>query len=140
VSDQDSKFTSKWWKELHKILGVKLLMSTSFHPQTDGQTECANCSIGQIFCTVVRHDQKDWVDCVDLTKFTINMSISETTKYAPFELNGGSMPSMIKEICTQQVIPKGIHTFVGQALQNLASAYNAIIESCVFQTSQANKC
>jgi len=62
VSDRDSKFTSKWWRELHKVLGAKLLMSTSFHPQTDGQTERANRSVGQIFRTMVRHDQKDWVD------------------------------------------------------------------------------
>jgi transposase InsO family protein len=32
VSDRDSKFTSRWWQELHRILGAKLLMSTSFHP------------------------------------------------------------------------------------------------------------
>jgi hypothetical protein len=32
VSDHDPKFMSKWWKELHHLLGVKLLMSTSFHP------------------------------------------------------------------------------------------------------------
>jgi len=73
-------------------------MSTSFHPQTDGQTERANRNIGQIFHTVVRYDQKDWVDRVDLTEFTINASIVETTKFAPFKLNGGYMPSMMKEI------------------------------------------
>jgi hypothetical protein len=93
-------------------------MLTSFHPQTDGQTEQANHSIGQIFHTVVRHDQKDWVDRVDLTEFAINASVSETTKYAPFELNGGYMPSMIKEIRTDQAIHKGICNFTEQALQN----------------------
>jgi hypothetical protein len=139
ISDRDLKFTSKWWRELHKVLGAKLLMSTSFHPQTDSQTERANCSIGQIFCTMVRHDQKDWVDRVDLTKFTINASVSETTRYAPFELNGGYMPSMICKIRTDEVIPKGIKEFANSVLQHLAEAHDAIIKVWVFQTCKVNE-
>ena len=113
-------------------------MSTSYHPQTDGQTEHANCNVGQIFCTIVRNDQKDWVDRVDLTEFTINSSISGTTKYAPFELNNGYMPSMIRKIQSDNVAPKGIKDFAKQALQNLADAHDAIIEARVFQTHHAN--
>src|SRR5260370_3747040 len=40
VLDHDTKFTSIFWTELHHLLGVKLKLSTSFHPQTDRQTEC----------------------------------------------------------------------------------------------------
>ncbi len=98
VSDRDSKFTSKWWRELHRLIGAKLLMSTSFHPQTDGQSERAIRNITQILRAVVRSDQKDWTDKIPMTEFAINASVSKTTGYAPFELNGGYMPSMIKEI------------------------------------------
>ena len=83
-------------------------MSTSFHPQTDGQTEHMNGNVCQIFQTVVWHDQKDWIDQVNMTEFAINTSMSGMTKYAPFELNGGYMPSMIKELRTDEVIPKEI--------------------------------
>ena len=60
VSDRDTKFTSIFWKELHRLMGSKLLMSTAFHPQTDGTTERANRSIAKILQTVVTNDQKDW--------------------------------------------------------------------------------
>jgi len=108
VSNRDSKFTSRWWRELHRIMGAKLLMSTSFHPQTDVQTEHTNRSIGQILWAVVSHDQKNWIDKIDMVEFAINLSISETTGYSPFELNYGYMPSMIKEIRNDKVVSQGI--------------------------------
>ncbi|KAG6808101.1 hypothetical protein H0H92_005383 [Tricholoma furcatifolium] len=85
---------------------------------------------------MVRPDQKDWVARTDLTEFTINTSISETTKFAPFELNGGYMPSMIKEICNDSVIPNGIRNFACQALINLAAAHDSIIEALVYLSTE----
>ncbi|KAI3821589.1 hypothetical protein L1987_09158 [Smallanthus sonchifolius] len=40
ILDRDARFTSRFWQSLHKALGTRLDMSTSYHPQTDGQTEC----------------------------------------------------------------------------------------------------
>jgi hypothetical protein len=60
VSDRDRKFVSKFWKETHRMMGVKLLMSTAFHPQTDGASERAVRNVSQVLRTAVADNQKDW--------------------------------------------------------------------------------
>ena len=138
MSDRDSKFTSKWWQELHRLMGAKLLMSTSFHPQTDGVTERANCPIGQLFQAAISPDQKDWVYKIPMMEFAINTSISESMGFTPFELDGTYMPTMIHQLPELNMAPPGVRTFAQQALQNVAAAHKAIIASHVFQWHYAN--
>jgi IS30 family transposase len=42
VSDRDPDFAGHVWRDLFGLAGVKLRMSTTFHPQTDGQSEVVN--------------------------------------------------------------------------------------------------
>ena len=72
VSDRDPRFTSKFWSEVNHILRTRLLMSTAFHPQTDGATEQANCTINTILCAAVNPDQGDWAEKVPMVEFDMN--------------------------------------------------------------------
>jgi hypothetical protein len=51
ITDRDSRFTSAFWQEVTVLLGIRTIMSSSFHPQTDGQTERVN----QTLETYLRH-------------------------------------------------------------------------------------
>jgi hypothetical protein len=42
VSDRDPVFTSKFWTEFFKLSGVKLQLTSAFHPQSDGQSKAVN--------------------------------------------------------------------------------------------------
>ena len=53
ISDRDRIFTSSVWHNLFKLSDTKLLMSSSYHPQTDGQTERLNqCLETFLMCAV----------------------------------------------------------------------------------------
>jgi hypothetical protein len=119
-------------------MGMKLLMSKSFHPQTDGVTKQANCSIGQLFRAAISPDQKDWVYKIPMMEFAINTSISKSTGFMPFELDGAYMPTMICQLPESNTAPPGMRTFAQQALQNVAAVHEAIIASRVFQRHYAN--
>ncbi|GAA5920578.1 hypothetical protein JCM5296_000495, partial [Sporobolomyces johnsonii] len=60
VTDRDKLFTSKFWRSLHARLGLKLQMSTAFHPETDGRSERTNKTVVQMLRTFVSREQKDW--------------------------------------------------------------------------------
>ncbi|KAL0302397.1 UNVERIFIED_CONTAM: hypothetical protein Scaly_3034200 [Sesamum calycinum] len=51
VSDRDSRFTGVFGAELFRLLGSTLSMTSSYHPQSDGQTERFN-SVGRISSTL----------------------------------------------------------------------------------------
>ena len=136
VSDRDSKFASCWWKEVHWLLGVKLLMSTAFHPQTDGVSEHV---IQSILHTVVCPDQKDWLYRLPMMEFAINSCINASTGYAPFFLNGGQIPLMIRDLGNLGVGVPGVAEFAKTALLHLMDVHDALIESREFQVVYANR-
>ena len=127
ISNQDLKFTSKWWHEIQRLGEMKLLLSTAFHLQTDGITEQVNHSIGQILRAMICPDQKDWVDKLPLVEFAINLSIASATGMAPFEINYGYMPVIMKELKESERTPLGVRTFAQNTLRNMAVAHDALI-------------
>ena len=92
ISDRDSRFTSKFWTSLMKLLGVKLNVSTAFHPETDGQTERVNQTLEQYIRSYCSYQQDDWVELLPLAEYAYNTGTSESTRVSPFEINYGFNP------------------------------------------------
>ena len=97
VSDRGAKFTSIFWRSLMKRLGVKLNLSTAYHPQTDGQTERVNQNLEHYLRNYVNFDQDDWSTYLPLAQFCLNNHTHSTLTITPFFALHGYQATWIDE-------------------------------------------
>ena len=137
ISDRDSLFTSTFWQVLHKLIGTELRMSSSYHPQTDGSTERANRTIGQMLRTCVDVDQKNWAIRLPAIEFALNSSRSDSTGYAPFFMNNGRLPRPMFFNGNSEY--PGVRKLAQNIKQAILNAHDSILAARVKQTKNANK-
>lgn len=129
VSDRDKLFRSKFWQSLMDQLGSKNKLSTSFHPETDGQTERTNQTLEQYLRSYVSHEQDDWVTLLPLAQVSYNNS-KVATGLSPFYANYGFHPNVhqhplgIRPKAQQATIQvdklKELHIYLSDELEFLA--------------------
>src|SRR5258707_15734975 len=94
ISNHRSTFISNFSCELAALLGVKLTPSTSYHLQTDGQTEHVNQEIEAYLQVFVSHQQDDWANWLLLAEFAYNNKVHTATHWTPFELDTRQHPHL----------------------------------------------
>ena len=92
ISNRDTRFTSKFAKELCHRLGIAQNISTAYHPQTDGQSKRMNQWLEQYLRFWTNHKQTNWSAYLPVAKFAHNTWYNATTKTSPFRLLMGYEP------------------------------------------------
>ena len=87
ITDRGSLFTSGLWKRNTEKLGIDRILSTAFHPQTDGQTESTNAILEQYLGADVNYQQDNWNELLPIAEFAYNNRYQETIKTTPFYAN-----------------------------------------------------
>ncbi|KAI3759455.1 hypothetical protein L6452_07295 [Arctium lappa] len=85
VSDRDARFTSAFWKSLQRELGSRLKLSTTYHPQTDGQSERTIQTLEDMLRACVIDFKGSWETHLPLIEFSYNNSYHASIQAAPFE-------------------------------------------------------
>ncbi|GJT52652.1 putative reverse transcriptase domain-containing protein [Tanacetum coccineum] len=85
ISDRDSNFTSRFWQSMQRALGTQLDMSTTYHPQNDGQSERTIQTLEDMLRAGVIDFRKGWERHLPRVEFSYNNSYHASIKVAPFE-------------------------------------------------------
>ena len=86
IFDRDAKFTSKFLKALFERLDTQLGFSTTYHPQTNGQTEMTKQILKDMLKIYVMDKLNKWEDYLHLVEFGYNNGYQTSTKMSPFEI------------------------------------------------------
>jgi hypothetical protein len=123
ISDRDPRFTSTFTKELCRLLQIDQNISTAYHPQTDGQSECTNQWLEQYLRIFTNFQQNDWVSWLPLAQYAHNSWPNATTKKAPFELIMGHIPRV------HQTTRTSVSPSVETRLQNVTEVRQQVTEA-----------
>jgi hypothetical protein len=85
VSDRDPTFISNFWQEYFRLQGTQLHLDTTYHPQTNGQTEVVNKCLETYLSCFASERKNQWAQWLPLSKWWYNTSYHTTTHMTPFE-------------------------------------------------------
>jgi hypothetical protein len=118
-------------------------MSTSYHPQSDGQTERVNQVLEQYLRLYCNYQQNDWYSLLCLAEFTYNNSIHSSTNTSPFFANYGYHPRFNLKIINQEINPaaetyidvvRRLHIAMQEEIKSAQEAYKKFYDRARIET------
>ena len=146
ISDHDKLFVSKFWTALHKLTGVKIKLSSTYHPETDGSSERSNKTVNQCICYHVQRNKKGWVRALPQIRFDIMNSVNAPTGSLNFQLRLGRtpriIPPLIPTILSNPLTAKDDTSCAIRVIErvqmDVAEAKDNLLLAKIFQVHHAN--
>lgn len=86
LTDQGTNFTSALLGELYKLIGVRALRTSPYHPQTDGLVERFNRTLKSMLRKVLKGEKRSWDRMLPYVLFAYREVPQATLGFSPFEL------------------------------------------------------
>jgi hypothetical protein len=92
VSDRDPVFTGHVWRDLFRLAGVTLWMSTAFYPQTDRQSKAVNKTITMYLRCITSNRPRAWLEWLSWAEYCYNTAFHSASRAASFQVVYGWPP------------------------------------------------
>ena len=92
LSDQGTNFMSEFFRNICKLLKIKKLNATAYHPETNGALERSHRTWTEYLRIYTQSDEKNWDTWIPYAMFTFNTTPHTATKFMPYELLFGYKP------------------------------------------------
>src|SRR3981189_1543793 len=126
ISDHGPQFVANFTCELYRLIGIKLVTLTTYHPQTDGQTERVNQELEQFLRLFVNQRQDDWEELLALGKFQYNNHVHLSTQQTPFMVDSGRHPQMGFKPLEPRLKLTSVNDFIDHMSKGLEEAKSAL--------------
>ena len=92
ISDRGTQFDSELWGAVWKMLGTRISMATTHHPQSNGLTERSNRTLISLIRKYTQKHPNHWAEFLPLFEFAYNSAVHAVTKVPPFAAERGYVP------------------------------------------------
>jgi transposase InsO family protein len=130
-TDQGANFVSELFQNTCKLLKIKKIQSTAFHPESQGSIERNHRVLAEYLRHYVREDQTDWDEWVPYATFAYNTSEHSATGYTPFELLFGHPPSLPSALKADPSPQYNYDDYVAELKGRLQTAHRVAKENLV---------
>jgi len=104
VTDQGSNFMSELFTNICKLLKIKKLRTTAYHPQSNGSLERSHRTFAEYLRNFCSKDPSQWDNWLPYATFSYNSTPHTATSFMPFELLFGCKPTLPTSL-TKEVEP-----------------------------------
>jgi hypothetical protein len=139
VSDRDPLFMSSFWQELFKMQGTKLKMSTTYHPESDGQTEVVNRCLETYLRCFITDQPKNWIAWLHWAEYWFNTSYHFSTGKTPFEVVYGRPPPVITRWLQGETRVETVQRFLADRDEVLRQLKSQLLKAQERMKVQADK-
>uniref|UniRef100_A0A8C1U5W3 Gypsy retrotransposon integrase-like protein 1 n=1 Tax=Cyprinus carpio TaxID=7962 RepID=A0A8C1U5W3_CYPCA len=138
VSDRGPQFASQFWREFCRQIGASASLSSGFHPQTNGQAERANQSVGRILRSLAFKNPASWSEQLPWAEYAHNSLPSSATGLSPFQGCLGYQPPLFSSQDSDSCVPS-VQAYIKRCRRTWKRVRSALCRSRTRMCVAANK-